>query len=79
MFACLYGAGDLTAIAFEFSPMVEQTAEDTVAFDVAGLDRLFGLPQEVANAIARRLEEKKLAGVNLALAANADAAIYAAR
>ena len=25
MFACLHGTGNLTAIAFEFSPTVEQT------------------------------------------------------
>jgi len=74
MFACLHGAGDLTAIAFEFSPLVEQTAPDTVTFDVSGLDRLFGLPQDIAAAIARRAPDRRLA-----LAANPDAAICAAR
>jgi protein ImuB len=78
MFACLHGAGNLTAIASEFSPMVEQTAEGTVAFDVSGLDRLFGLPQDVAYAIQRRMRETGVSA-NLALAANADCAIYAAR
>ena len=48
MFACLHGTGNLTALAFEFSPTVEATAGDTVTFDVSGLDRLFGLPQDVA-------------------------------
>ena len=78
MFACLHGHGNLTALAFEFSPTVEQTAPDTVTLDAGGLDRLFGLPQDVAAAIARRAAE---AGVkaNLALAANPDAAICAAR
>ena len=43
MFACLHGTGNLTALAFEFSPIVEASAPHTVTFDVAGLDRLFGL------------------------------------
>jgi protein ImuB len=78
MFACLHGQGNLTALAFEFSPTVELTAPDTVTLDAGGLERLFGLPQDVAAAISRRASE---AGVkaNLALAANPDAAICAAR
>ncbi|HLI83169.1 MAG TPA: hypothetical protein VKV17_04580 [Bryobacteraceae bacterium] len=78
MYACLHGSGNLTALAFEFSPTVEQTAPDTVTFDVSGLDRLFGLPQDVAAAIARRATETGVQA-NLALAANPDAAICAAR
>ena len=57
MFACLHGNGNLTALAFEFSPVVEQTAPDTVTLDASGLDRLFGFPQDVAAAIARRAAE----------------------
>ena len=78
MFACLHGEGNLTALAFEFSPAVEATSADTVTFDVAGLERLFGLPQEVAAAIARRVRETR-AKASLALAENPDAAICAAR
>ena len=78
MFACLHGTGNLTALAFEFSPTVEQTSADTVALDVGGLDRLFGLPQEIAAALAARAAETGLA-CHIALAANADAAICAAR
>jgi protein ImuB len=78
MFACLHGQGNLTALAFEFSPFVEATDADTVTFDVSGLDRLFGLPQEVAGAIARRVRETG-AKSSLAVAANPDAAICAAR
>jgi protein ImuB len=78
MYACLHGHGDLIAIATEFSPTVEATAARTVAFDVAGLDRLFGLPQDVAAAIARRARETG-AQAALALATNPDAAISAAR
>jgi len=78
MFASLHGSGNLTALAFEFSPLVEQTSADTVTFDVSGLDRLFGLPQDVAAAISRRAAECRLQAA-IALAANPDAAICAAR
>src|SRR5215469_1524143 len=77
-FASLHGSGNLTALAFEFSPSVEATGADTVTFDVSGLDRLFGLPQEVASAIARRARETG-AKASVAVAANPDAAICAAR
>jgi protein ImuB len=78
MFACLHGNGNLTALAFEFSPTVEQTAPDTVAFDASGLDRLFGFPQDVATALARRAAEIRVKA-NIAIASNPDAAICAAR
>jgi protein ImuB len=78
MFACLHGSGALTALAFEFSPVVEQTAPHTVTLDASGLDRLFGLPQDVAASIARRASEVGVEA-SLALAANPDAAICAAR
>jgi len=78
MFACLHGTGNLTAIAFDFSPLVEQTAPDTVTCDADGLDRLFGAAQELAAALSRRVAETG-ARANIALAANPDAAICAAR
>jgi protein ImuB len=78
MFACLHGSGNLTALAFEFSPTVERTAPDTATLDASGLDRLFGLPQDVAAAIARRAAEIQVKAA-IALAANPDAAICAAR
>jgi len=78
MFVCLHGSGALTALAFEFSPVVEQTAPYTVTLDASGLDRLFGLPQDVAASIARRASEVGVEA-SLALAANPDAAICAAR
>src|ERR1051326_507500 len=78
MFACLHGQGNLTALAFEFSPVVEQTAEGTVTLEVSGLDRLLGLPHDIAAALARRAAEVR-AKANIALAANPDAAISAAR
>jgi protein ImuB len=78
MYACLHGPGDLIAIAHEFSPTVEATGPTTVAFDIAGLTRLIGLPQEIAAAIARRLRETGIQA-SLAVADNPDAAICAAR
>jgi protein ImuB len=78
MFACLHGSGNLAALAFEFSPVVERTAPDTVTLDASGLDRLFGFPQDVAAAIARRAAETGVKA-SLALASNPDAAICAAR
>jgi protein ImuB len=78
MFACLHGTGNLSALAFEFSPWVEATAANTAAFDVSGLDRLFGLPQDIAAAISRRVRETG-AQASVAVAANPDAAICAAR
>jgi protein ImuB len=92
MFASLHGSGNLTALAFEFSPTVEQSAAETdpkaihtepkathtVTFDVSGLDRLFGMAQDIAAAITRRARETGVQA-NLALAANPDAAILASR
>ena len=78
MIACLHGAGDLTALALEFSPIVERISPDTVVLDVSGLDRLFGHPQDIAAAIMRRAAERE-AKLHLALAPNADTAICAAR
>jgi protein ImuB len=83
MFCCLCGEGDLLALAFDFSPKVEQSQPPsshgaTVTFDASGLDRLFGLPQDVAAAVARRAEEMG-AKTRIAIASNPDTAICAAR
>jgi protein ImuB len=78
MYACLCGNGDLIALAREFSPVVEATAPGVVTLHAAGLERLFGPAQDVAAAMARRAAELGLQA-NLALAANPDAAICAAR
>jgi protein ImuB len=78
MYACLHGPGNLTALASEFSPTVEQTAPATVTFDVSGLERLFGLPQDIAHAINRRASELGIRA-NVALAMNPDTAVCAAR
>lgn len=78
MYACLHAAGNpslLVECARCFSPRIEETSPDTVIFDVRGLTTLFGEPHQIAQAIANR------AGipVNIAIAANPDAAAMAAR
>src|SRR5215831_1862704 len=99
MFACIHGrsvaktpGGDdlspaLTDLAFTFSPLVERTAADTIVFDIAGQDLLFGavtansapdVLANIANAITQRAGQLKVS-VNVAIAANPDAAIHAAR
>jgi len=82
MFACLYAPGcreeTLLALASSFSPLVENTARDTVIFSIVGLGRLIGTPQQIAAAVARAGDE---AGVqaNLAISADPDTAVLAAR
>jgi protein ImuB len=78
MFASLHGTGNLTALAFEFSPVVERSAPDTITLDASGLDRLFGFPQDIAATLARRAAETG-ARASVAMASNPDAAICAAR
>jgi protein ImuB len=78
MFCCLCGEGDLRSLAFDFSPLVEQSVPNAFTFDASGLDRLFGLPQDIAAAIGRRAGELG-ARPRIAIAQNPDAAICAAR
>jgi protein ImuB len=78
MYACLHASGNLGLLvdcARHFSPRIEETSGDTVLFDVRGLGTLIGNPYEIARAIANR------AGVpvDIAIAADPDAAILAAR
>lgn len=84
----------LVDLAFAFSPLVEQTAGHTVVFDVSGQNLLFGAPKvssasgvaddetdlahHLAKEIARQATRFNLQ-VNVAIAANPDAAIHAAR
>jgi protein ImuB len=78
MFACLYTPGNLPLLvecARHFSPLIEETSLDTVVFDIRGLRRIYGTPEQIASEIQRRI------GVtaNLAIASNPDAAIHVAR
>jgi protein ImuB len=75
MFACIHGQQpNLSEIAENFSPSFEQTAPDTIVFAIDGLHRLYGTHQQIAQAISTEAG----AGVNIAIAETADAAILAA-
>jgi len=64
--------------AQSFSPRVEETALDTVVADLSGLERLFGVPPEMARELTRRATEMGLEA-NVAVAANLETAVLAAR
>ena len=88
MFACVHAPQlpadvSLTEFAYGFSPIVEETRFDTVVIDVDGCELLFGSSYQLANEIATRAKGSRLrAGletmVNVAIAANPDAAIHTA-
>jgi len=78
MFACLHAPGNLALLvecAGHFSPLIEETSPDTAVFDIRGLQRICGTLEKIAAEIQRRV------GItaNLAIAANPDAAVHAAR
>jgi len=76
MFACIHGPlTGLPQIAEAFTPAFEQTAPDTVVFDIDALCRIFGSPHEIAQAIRKHAHQD----VHVAIAATVDAAILAAR
>jgi protein ImuB len=88
MFVCIHGQQlpakvSLPDFAYSFSPLVEETSLDTVVIDVEGCALRFGSAYELAIEISKQAKAKEPGGlgckVNVALAANIDAAIYAAR
>jgi protein ImuB len=89
MFACIHSqstpdGASLPEFAYSFSPLVEETAKDTVVIDASGCELMFGSAYELANEIADRAARPHKSGglgckVNVAVAANPDAAIFAAR
>ncbi|HET8780794.1 MAG TPA: hypothetical protein VFM63_00130 [Pyrinomonadaceae bacterium] len=88
MFACIHASNlpadlSLAEFAYGFSPIVEEAGGKTVVIDVEGCELLFGSPYELATDVARRAKEPRANGglevsVNVAIAANPDAAIHAA-
>ncbi len=64
--------------AQSFSPEVEDTAPGTVLLNLAGLEPLFGPLPKIARDLARRVSQMGLEA-NIAVAANPDAALLAAR
>lgn len=83
MFACVHGREKnckalLVDCAYAFSPLVEETADNTVVLDIEGCELLFGSPREIAKEIARYAAKLGLK-INVAVAQNPDAAIHAAK
>ena len=83
MFACVYSPdlekySSLVDCAYAFSPLVEETTENTVVLDIEGCELLFGSTREIAKEIARHAARLGLKA-NVAVAQNPDAAIHAAR
>lgn len=64
--------------AQSFSPYVEDTAADTAILDLAGMEPLFGTPQQIALELSRCAAALGLE-INVAVASNPDAAALAAR
>lgn len=89
MFAGIYGQRlpadvSLEQFAYAFSPLIEEAAADTVVIDAEGCELLFGSAYELAKEVSKSAARKKDLGgleckVNVALAANPDTAIHAAR
>jgi nucleotidyltransferase/DNA polymerase involved in DNA repair len=76
-YACLYASGNpelLLECAGRFSPMIEQTSQEAVIFDVEGMGQLYATPRQLAETIVAQ------AGipVSIGLASNPDAAWHAA-
>ena len=74
----------LLDFCYGFSPLVEETSGNTAVMDVDGCELLFGSAYGLANQIARTAVQVKAAGgigckINVALAANPDTAIHAAK
>lgn len=88
MFACIYSENvptdvSLTDFAWSFSPGVEETRPGMVVIDVDGCELLFGSAYQLASEVSRRAKRSRSDGgletaVNVAIAANPDAAIHAA-
>jgi protein ImuB len=68
----------LLDVAWSISPRVEDTAADTIVLDLDGLDSLFGSFEDIARELSHRISQVGVSG-NVAVAANIDAAIMAAR
>jgi protein ImuB len=64
--------------AQSFSPEVEDTAPGIVLLNLAGLEPLFGSLSKITHDLAQRVSQMGLEG-NIAVAANPDAALLAAR
>jgi protein ImuB len=83
MFACIYvrdlPAGlSLTDFAYNFSPFIEEIKPNLVVLDVEGCELLFGSAYQLAREASDQAKKLLKTTINVALAANPDAAIHAA-
>ena len=83
MFACVHSKQKdckalLVDCAYAFSPLVEETADNTVVLDIEGCELLFGSHRDIAKEIARHATKLGLK-VSVAVAQNPDAAIHTAK
>jgi protein ImuB len=65
-------------VAHAFTPRVEDSAPDTLLLELGGMERLYGAPAKMARELASRVGAIGLEA-NVALAANPNAALHAAR
>ncbi|HXJ18502.1 MAG TPA: DNA polymerase Y family protein [Candidatus Polarisedimenticolia bacterium] len=68
----------LLDIGWSVSPQIEDTAEDMIVLDLAGLSYLFNSEEEIGVHLAQRASECGLL-LNVAIAANVETAVIAAR
>lgn len=68
----------LLDLGWSISPRIEDHAPHEIIVDLAGLEALFGSHETIANEIARRVASLSLSA-HVAVAANLDVAIHAAR
>ena len=83
MFACIFAPQVTAEFAYDFSPIVEVVRTGTVVIDVDGCELLFGSSYQLAMEVCERAKKSRMEGglestVNVAIAANPDAAIHAA-
>jgi protein ImuB len=89
MFAGIYSQSippevSLANFAYAFSPIVEETAPDSVVIDVEGCELLFGSAYELGKDVVKTAAQRPERGglgckVNVAIAGNPDVALHAAR
>ncbi len=68
----------LLDVAHAFTPRVEDSAADTVLLDLAGFERMYGTAARMGSDLAARIAAIEIEA-NIAVAANPDAALHAAR
>jgi protein ImuB len=68
----------LLDVAHAFTPRVEDSAVDTVLLDLAGFERMYGTAARMGSDLAARIAAIEIEA-NIAVAANPDAALHAAR